>query len=201
MGPTFNSDWFSPHITIWKQVLGPLQGKPNLHFLEVGSHEGRSACWILTNILTHASSKLTCIDLFEMNDESTECYQRLNLPLPEIGTIEQTFDSNILAINAEKKVMKRKGSSRTVLRTLMPNSFDVAYIDGSHYSSAVLFDAVLIVDLLKPSGLIIFDDYLWNCFPEAPMKNPRAGIDAFLTLFQNEIEIIHREYQVIVRKR
>src|SRR5437868_2701075 len=59
----FHTDWFDVHIPIWEKCLGSMSGKADLRFLEVGSFEGRSACWLLQNILTHDSARLTCVDI------------------------------------------------------------------------------------------------------------------------------------------
>ncbi|OGJ64108.1 hypothetical protein A3C37_04305 [Candidatus Peribacteria bacterium RIFCSPHIGHO2_02_FULL_53_20] len=201
MSLSFTSDWFSPHIPVWEEVLGHLKGKPGLVFLEIGSYEGRSACWMLSTILTHPTSRLTCIDIFDLNDENIDIGARLHFPVLTGEDMEQRFDANIHVLQAESKVTKLKGQSRKLLRSLPLDSFDFIYIDGSHTSSSVLSDGVLALDLLKPNGLLIFDDYRWNGFPEAPLRNPHAGIDAFLTFFKDEYEMIHKDYQVIVRRK
>lgn len=108
----FTSDWFSQHIPVWTDVLRDLRGKPHLHFLEIGSYEGRSACWLLENILTHPGSRLTCIDIFNQDEEGIACWKSLGLPVPADGTLEKTFDENIRAAGGEKKVTKLKGASR-----------------------------------------------------------------------------------------
>ena len=56
----YTYDWFSQHVPYWNRLLEPLKGQPDLRFLEIGSFEGRSACWLLRNILTHETSMLTC---------------------------------------------------------------------------------------------------------------------------------------------
>ena len=55
---------FIIQIPTWGKVLGPLKGKPDIHYLEIGVNQGRSAIWMLENILTHPTAKLTGIDLF-----------------------------------------------------------------------------------------------------------------------------------------
>src|SRR5882724_4966480 len=45
-------DSFSARIPQWKLDLGPFMGQPDLRFLEVGSFEAYSACWLLDNVLT-----------------------------------------------------------------------------------------------------------------------------------------------------
>lgn len=57
-------DSFSSRIPQWERNLQRFVGIPNIHFLEIGSFQGHSACWLLTHVLTHESSTLTCVDLF-----------------------------------------------------------------------------------------------------------------------------------------
>jgi hypothetical protein len=61
---TFQQDWFSTNIPVWENVLKKFKGKPGLSFLEIGCFEGRSTLWLLTNILTHPTSKITVMDTF-----------------------------------------------------------------------------------------------------------------------------------------
>jgi predicted O-methyltransferase YrrM len=64
----FSYDWFSTRIPQWeRQVAGRFAGKPGLRFLEIGSFEGRSACWLLQNVLTDPSVRLTCVDPFAVD--------------------------------------------------------------------------------------------------------------------------------------
>lgn len=187
----FTEDWVSPHSGVWREHLKHLKGRRNIHALEIGSFEGRSALWFLENILTDATSTITCVDLF-------------------IGkTYEDQFDHNIQVSTLGKKVRKIKGSSQTILRQLKLNHYDFIYVDGSHFAVNVLMDAVLSWDLLKVGGIIIFDDYLMNAnaIPqlrmaeqETPWALPRMAIDAFLQVFRPYLELRYRGYQVIVRK-
>ena len=55
----------------WKPMakcLKHLENAPNLNFLEIGSCEGQSTLWFIKKILTHESSKITCIDPHLEND-------------------------------------------------------------------------------------------------------------------------------------
>lgn len=196
----FENDWFSQNIAIWKEKLGGFMGKPNIHALEVGSFEGRSAVWMLENMLTGSGSHLTCVDLFEFDPEFREIRDRMKLPISNDIDIEERFDANIEASGAGSKVTKLKGVSGEMLRTLPLNSFDIIYIDGSHTTRNVLTDAVLCWDLLKMNGILIFDDYRWNPFPEDPLKGPQKAIDAFMECFDGEYVIVLMDYQVMLRK-
>jgi hypothetical protein len=60
-------------------------------------------------------------------------------------------------------------------------------------------DTALSWDLLKDGGLLIFDDYLPNT--ELPSDlSPKGPIDIFLMAFGDEIKLLHREYQIVIRK-
>lgn len=194
------SDWFHHSIPVWTEKLAGLAGHPDLRAIEVGSFEGRSAIWMLENVLTDPTSHLTCIDAFVIDDEFQKIRERMQLELPNDLPLEARFDANIHASGAQARVTKLKGASAAMLRTLPLDSFDLMYIDGSHTTRNVLTDAVLGWDLLKLGGIMIFDDYLWNVFPEDPLRGPQKGIDAFLQCFDGEYEIMHKEYQVILRK-
>ena len=86
-----------------------------------------------------------------------------------------------------------------MLKTLPPGSFDFAYIDASHEAADVLADAVLTWPLLKPGGLLGFDDYEWHLNPD-PEQRPGPGIDAFLSALRGRYDLVHKGYQVWIRK-
>ena len=181
-GYEFTIDWVSNNVETWKKHLGEFRGKPAIRALEIGSYEGRSAIWFLEEILTHPSSRITCVDLFE------------------IAEVEARFDHNLEASGEAFKVDKIKGDSQMVLRQLGGQKFDFIYIDGSHTARDVLLDAALSWGLLKEGGLVVFDDYRllleWH-----PWRRPKMAIDAFLEVFGPYLDVVHHGYQVIVRKR
>jgi hypothetical protein len=177
----FTCDWFSSHIQQWQKDLGHLAGQSNLRFLEIGSAEGRSACWLIDNILTHESSHLTCVDPFAMPS----------------GLL---FDHNIGKSGAAHRVKRLDGYSGEVLRTLPLQSFDFIYVDGSHETRDALEDAVLSWRLLKDGALIIFDDYRWDEFDHTSLSHPKIGVDAFLAGYSGCYERIHDGYQLTLKK-
>jgi predicted O-methyltransferase YrrM len=190
----YQYDWFTQNATEWPRLLAPYVGQPNLNFLEVGSFEGRSACWLLKNVLTGPGCRLTCVDLFldSMGGEDQM--------MPRVATPNLTFDANIAAIGATDRVDKLRGSSEEMLRRLPFASFDFIYIDGSHNAPYVLSDAVLAWYLLKVDGLICFDDYQWA--PQLPpLERPQAGIDAFMALYAGLYETVDVGRQVMLRKK
>lgn len=193
----FTTDWCTMHIPVWELHLAEFTGKPNLRFLEVGSWEGRSACWLLQNILTEPSSTLTCVDVFEPNRQLENFYAQHNMYIH--SDPEEYFDHNIHVIGAEDRVVKHKGLSQHILRTLPLQQYDCIYIDGSHIAVDVFEDAVLSWKLLREGGLLIFDDYILTLY-EQREHNPRTGIDAFLSIFGAHTTQIHSGWQLFLRK-
>ncbi len=179
----FREDYISGWTKTWAHYLEPLAGKKNLNFLEIGSFEGRSAIWFLENILTHSSSKIVCLDCFESG-------------------MEEAFDRNIAASGRGHRVTKVKETSDSYLARIQGSGllFDMIYVDGSHEAVHVLFDGMVGWHLLKPGGVMIFDDYGWE--PNyAPHHRPHMAINLFLEAHGDDLEILHQEYQVIVRKK
>ena len=97
-----------------------------------------------------------------------------------------------------------------MLRSLPVDSYDLVYIDGSHRPGDVLEDAVLCWRLLRAGGLMIFDDYAnarvghnyqGNVQPTAEKWYPKMAIDPFVLCHAGECEVIHNDFQLIVRKR
>jgi len=177
----FTKDWFSKREESWLEHFGDLATRES-HALEIGSLEGRSAVWMLDNLLTNDKSSLTCIDLFP----DTE--------------VEARFDQNIEASDGADKVAKYKGRSWEILRKLSPASFDLIYVDGSHHGRDVIEDAVLSHRLLRDGGFLAFDDYPWRDATDHSVY-PKDAIDAFLHLYQDVFEVLQMHWQVFLRKK
>ena len=195
-GYKFTTDWFIENLPIWERYLIHLANQPEINVLEIGSWEGMSACWLLDNILTHESSRITCIDTFEGSVEHKFEYDD-----SYIKSVEERFDFNISQTHASEKVIKIIGNSQDVMRSLPFNNYDILYIDGSHLASDVLTDAVLGWGLVKVGGFIVFDDYDFQFYDSLNAgQDTKIGIDAFLKGFHKKVNIIYQAHQVIVEK-
>lgn len=197
----FTSNWFEPHLPQWQRLISEFATKP-VNGLEIGSYEGRSTVWLLENVCTHQSSKLTTIDSFEGSPE----FEHLQMQIA-MDKIEERFRHNIAATGKANQVDILKGNSFELLTALnndrinsgSPAQFDFIYIDASHQSDDVLSDSVLAWRLLKYNGIMIFDDYALRRYAE-PFNNPYVGIDGFVAAFAQEIEILESNYQLAIRK-
>lgn len=185
-------DYVTPHVASWEKELAHLKDRPGVRALEVGCFEGQSACWWLNNILTHPTSRLTCVDQFAT-------------PMDTIllRFYERNFDHNIAASGAAHKVTKLVGLSQVVLRALPQASFDFAYIDGSHKVGDVLQDAVLAWSLLEPGGIAIFDDYALDDGVAGGLQArvPARALDAFVSILGDGATVLRRDWQLVLRKQ
>ncbi len=173
----FTQDWFTHNIPIWQRHLQEFTGIADFQVVEIGSFQGMSACWLLDNILTHPTAKITCIDLY----------------------FQEHFKGNIAKTGAADRVIELEGYSQDLLVNLTSEYYDIAYIDGCHKPTSALQDAILSWRLVKVGGLMIFDDYEFT-FPDSPEQDTKIGIDVFLEMFGSQLEVVQKGYQLIVKK-
>lgn len=184
----FSNNWFN--ITakeIWDKHL------PNINprkILEIGSFEGASACYLVQNCTKTGPIELHCIDTWEGGIEHVEGGF-------DMGTVERRFRANIkYACGAAANSVNlhiHKGYSNHILAGLttvgMLEHFDFIYIDGSHQAPDVLTDAIMAFPLLNVGGSMVFDDYIWRDGSGDLLRQPKAGIDAFLNIFFHKMRV------------
>jgi predicted O-methyltransferase YrrM len=211
-------NWFSTEdsgryvspVTNFKTFLTPMKGCP-LHFLEIGSFEGRSATWCLDNILTHDDSHLDCVEIAEGDD----CWFYQNLKY-NLSDHMKTGKCKLIT-----------GASNSVLPKLIQEGekYDFIYVDGSHDTKSILEDTILSFLVLKVGGLMSLDDY--DCqqrfnnesheLSEQEVNTgvyningvnlfvphqglPKQAIDSFLLCYRDYIEVLHAQHQVWIRR-
>ena len=198
----YTSTWFEDfHCpNNWPIYFQHLASKKDI--LEIGSFEGRSACWVILNELDERGT-ITCIDRWSAGGD---------LPDVDFESVEERFDSNTrlaLSMKTGRFLRKMKGDSVEQLAQLLCDGYecDFAHVDGDHTSAGVLSDMILAWRLVKPGGLMVIDDYLWsfNVSEQVPLYNaphhrPKMGIDAFMTMFDGSYSIIDIGVQVVLKK-
>lgn len=190
----FTTDWFSNHIPLWTWLL-KLAG-PCRKYLEIGSFEGRSACWMLQHAMTPDGS-VYCIDTWE---GSPEIVERVS-----VKDSFELFKRNVNAIkkpDQEIKIYRRKSVDALANLLMMGNesSFDLIYIDGSHAGADVLTDACMAWPLLRKGGVMIFDDYLFQINQPGMDHCPKFAIDAFTAVFKSKMQFVASGDQHVIQK-
>jgi predicted O-methyltransferase YrrM len=192
----FTEDFFTFRIDLWDKLLHRMKGRPYLRFLEIGVFEGRATVWLLQNVLTHSTASIDCVDPFEWTEGAGR-------PGADMDAVERRFSNNVTVSGASDRVRLLRMKSEAALCTLLPRSYDFIYVDGSHSAADVLTDATFAFRLLKCGGILAFDDYLLAEAHGQPgsLDDPRAAIDAFLSIFAPRLDFIWKGYQVVVSRR
>jgi hypothetical protein len=216
----FTQDWFSHNIPVWEQLKSLLPERKS--FLEIGSFEGRSAVWIIENMM-NPGDWIDCVDTWEGSEEHKN---------GELSGAEDRFDHNIIAAlncnsalhrsregswghtrfasdgpdRTNNRVYKYKSTATEFLGRKLAhwidgkNLYNFIYIDGSHIAKDVLTDACMAWPLLRPGGLLVFDDYLWGESRDI-LHRPRFAVDVFTNIFAESLDIVHIGHQFVVRKK
>lgn len=176
-----SNDWFDKLAKHNFELVIPKFINPKF-ILEVGCYEGASTTWLIEHIRSDA--QIVCVDPWEPFGDFDAAHMK---------EVEGRFLENV---HEAQKVggallTSRKEASRTALPALLADadygasSFDFIYVDGSHDASDVLFDATLCWELLKPGGVIAFDDY--GCWHGLSVK---LAVDNFVQCHVAELQLI-----------
>jgi len=138
--------------------------------------EGRSASWMLENILTHPYSTATLIE-----------------PGTSVGLDILKF--NLLGRYPQSIEIVEDFSS--CLNTFNDCKYDIIYIDGAHSEEIVYEDGKNAMRLIKMGGIIGFDDYEWV----RDKLSPKKAIDRILREYESGINILHKDWQVWISKK
>jgi predicted O-methyltransferase YrrM len=179
-----HKDLVTDHIKIWEPLLAHLIGKP-CDILEIGSLQGNSAVYWLNNILTHDESSIMCIEPFGRTKR-----------VPD----RELFMENIKKTGYSNKVHLLEMTSDNFFIKNKLGTWDVIYIDGSHEAEQVAKDCANSLRFCKKGGIIIMDDYKMRPYFADDNIGPRPAIDEFLLHNEDKLEILHKGYQVIVKR-
>lgn len=193
----FTNNWFGNVVKTWEPYIKDFKGQPNKRCLEVGSYEGRSTIFMAENFCNGEGSFIDAVDTWK------GALDQKNEPLE--GLYER-FTNNLSKEIKSNRVKINKGPSFDILMQMAQEiksgkreKYDLIYIDGSHVAKDVIIDAVLAWELLKIDGILMFDDYGGGgSWPEYFI--PRPAVDAFLKCYETTYVVLHKEYQVHLKK-
>lgn len=163
--------------------------KSTVHtILEIGCYEGLSSVYFADNLLDHPTSSLTCVDPF-LNIENNDHKQYL------MNNEEMNFNYNISVCKNSNKISVHKIMSDDFF-TINTKMYDLIYIDGSHECDNITRDMEHSFSVLKPQGIMWMDDYGGG--GGIKIKNT---MNKFLEKYIHQYNIIHKGYQLAIRKK
>ena len=181
----FSTYWFLNNYKIIGNFL-PRNYNEKFNYLEIGSFEGLSTLFILSN---WKRANVTCVDTWETSKDESQ-FLDFNF-----SNVEKKFDLNLKNYSFEKI----KNTSDIAFKKLKNKSnFDYIYIDGSHNGLDIYNDAIASFNLLNTGGLIIFDD-ITNIYNEIEMQ-PHEAFENFYSLHKNKIKILYLKNIAIIKK-
>ena len=181
-GLQFDETWFLQHEAAWNEQLRPwledaFHRDGPLRLLEIGSYEGLSSAWLLETGLGISDTcwgtacvHLTCVDAW---------------PGPEYQPMRAKCEHNLLAVCQRFDVEPTcftiiAKPSAQVLPALGSNDFHLIYVDGSHKEPDVYADTLQAVRLVRPGGVILWDDYCCLTTPGEEKEAVIASVDRAL---------------------
>lgn len=173
---------WTEHFTGWPNVP--------IDYLEIGVYEGQSGCWMLQNVLIHPDSSYVGIDPWIYSQRPEEVTTR---------EIETHARQNLEEVGSDK-VTLFKGPSINWLYKFDSNSKDIIYIDGDHFAPAVLADSCECWRILKPGGLLIWDDYEGGSDKKDITQKPKTAINSFLMCYEGLYEFAWKNWQCAIWK-
>jgi hypothetical protein len=197
----FSVDWTTHHQKNFEFALSCLPQDQALTVLEIGCYEGRTTKFFADRVLQDTQSHMHTVD----------------------PHVKPAFFENLHQEIETKKLTHHSQSSFEALLgfTNQNQKFDLIYLDGSHLAKNLLSDLALAFPLLKTNGLLLIDDYQWdhptylvnafdlekhglkieNYFLWANYFRPYMAVEAFLNAHSLDIELLLKNYQVLVRKK
>jgi predicted O-methyltransferase YrrM len=183
----FLDDWSAPYVRTWERCAA-LRDKSPRRFLEIGVHEGRSACWLMEHRM-RAGAEFVGVDPFLS------------------AAIEQRARRNIAeAADAHKitaDVYGRKFDAELAEHLGQRGAFDGLYVDASKDRDEVAEICRLAFPLVMRGGVLIFDDCYWDesrrCIDlDHPAPAGEAIFDALHAIGKTHWDFVWHESQVAV---
>lgn len=177
-------EWFeSTARKNFERAFLPASNQPMLRYLQIGAFAGDASVWLMENVLTNPSAMLVDVDTWEGSPE---------LDGYDMAEIERVYDERTEHWRAEGRLIKVKYSSMeffTEAITCDELPYDFIYIDGDHSTVGTLEDAVLAYRLLKPMGMICFDDYTWQS-KDGALAEPTMAIDFVKVMYAGRLRVL-----------
>jgi predicted O-methyltransferase YrrM len=155
--------------------------------LEIGCFEGLSSVFFADNFIDNPNSSLTCVDPFlNINNNDHEEFLQNNE--------EMSFDYNISICKNSDKITIHKITSDMFFEN-NNKTFNFIYIDGCHEPDFIKRDMENSFKILEKGGIMWLDDY---CGGDGIQI--KKTMNLFIEKYKDQCEIIHKGYQLALKK-
>jgi hypothetical protein len=183
-------NWTNDETSVrdFEKVFRLLPKNPKV--LEVGTFTGTSVYHILKNL---PGSTGTVIDSWEDYPEKVGDTLTIVSKMSELE-VEKVFYKNTKGLPL--RVLKGKSSEKLLNLIRDQETFDFIYVDGSHKCLDVYLDGTLSWQLLKPGGILVFDDYMFN--KNEVLGSPYEAINHFIE--NNTCKVLTKNWRIFLQK-
>lgn len=163
----------------FEAILTQFKDKPGLDYLQLGAFTGDASVWLLDNVLTNEATTLTDVDTWAGSNE--QAHKSM-----DFADVEKVYDEKV-----KSRTIKYKMTTLEFFTSEEnhPGMYDFIYVDADHTAASALIDAELGWNVLKPNGIIAFDDLQWGIGLPASLT-PSLGISLFTERHAPELELI-----------
>ncbi len=158
--------------------------------VEIGSARGKSACFIGKALKENGAGRLYAIDPHtrtNWNDsESVDTYEMMCANLQRLGL------QDIVTLIRKTSAEAMAGWSKPI---------DLMFIDGDHSYEGVKADWDGFKPFMKPFGLVVFHDTIWDLKPDPKWYRADMGVPRFVEELRREgyqVLTVDRDYGVSV---
>lgn len=195
----FTRRWFkNRNLETFRKFVHPeWAGKP-VSYLEIGVFEGMSICWMLENVLTHPKSTAVGIDPWLITTKLSPDFME-GVRLRAMNNVSPWWEEGRCdLIQGNSCEVLRRMVRANGFRGITKDSVDLCMIDGDHNDYAVLDDARLCLQLVRPAGWLMFDD-VENDVGKA--RHVKGGLELFKTEVGDRIEFVWKHRYMECWKR
>jgi predicted O-methyltransferase YrrM len=182
----YSHNWFL-ESEIKRELFHHLDKSTQNKILEIGCFEGLSSVFFADNFLDNPNSSLTCVDPFLTIDNNDHSVFLQN-------NEEMSFDFNISNCKHSNKITIHKTTS-DIFFGKNNQTFNFVYIDGCHEPDFIKRDMERSFHFLEKNGIMWMDDYHGG--DGIRIKNT---MKTFLKEYNGQYELIHKGYQLAIRK-
>ena len=185
----YTNNWFDRNIYISMKLLQKIFTNKTIKILEIGTHEGKSAVWMLENLCRADNSTLTSIDPYNVSDKTS----------PLNNETYNLFINNIQLCTQYSKFNQYIDYSNNVMPKLIQENktYDLIYIDGSHIYEDSLDDMNHAHHLLQKDGIMLLDDVGYD-YTKSTSVN--GALKTFLNNHKDTYKILLQEWQWMIQK-